>query len=192
MHAMIDIESLGGGTDGLVVSIGAVRFDIGFNAAPSYDPLKVNITISSALANGAKVSGDTLKWWFQQDKEAQAALFYPAPVEESKALALLRDWIHKTDLAGVWAHGINYDLRLLEMAYARYGQRIPWAYKIERDTRTIFSLVPQDKLEWGEFLPKHDPVVDARNQVVAVQSAYKLLGLTSLGVPCYTDHKTEE
>lgn len=179
MDAMIDIEALGNGTNGLIVSIGAVRFHpmpvTATEHGPQPDAFRACISIQDALNHGAQVEGRTIKWWFEQERTAQMALF-ESPRPESQVLAMLGNWINKIPLEGIWAHGINYDLRMLAAAYARHGQRIPWPFRLERDTRTLFSLVPYGDIKWGvSDLPKHDPVGDAICQAFAVQSAMRLL-----------------
>lgn len=175
MHAMIDIEAFGNGTNGLIVSIGAGRFDPRGVSADGSGFFRACISVQDALNHGAHVEGKTLQWWFEQDRDAQKALFVN-PEPESKVLAHLAEWIRAVPLEGVWAHGINYDLRMLAAAYARHGQRIPWNYRDERDTRTLFSLVPPLTTEdWStpcEF-PKHDPVGDVIRQIGAVQAAMR-------------------
>lgn len=177
---MLDIEALGNGQNGLIVSIGGVWFDpygtwIG-------NPFHANISIQDALDNGAEVEGSTIRWWMEQPREAWEALFKPEPMKESLALHRLREWCAPLRLdstkqtAGIWGHGVNYDLRMLHAAYCRHGQRLPWPFRSERDTRTLFAAAGD--VAWGTSdLPKHHPVGDAWRQAGAVQNAYAKLGL---------------
>jgi hypothetical protein len=178
-HAMVDIEALGNGAQGAVVSIGAVWFNP-LNEEPCGEPkFKVNIRFQSALDSGAKVSGDTLRWWLEQSQEARAALFRPPPIDERAGLEAFRVWYKVMECQAIWSHGSNYDLRLLRHAYERHGVRPPWHYRDEMDTRTLFrtlgmvrqGLVP----DWPSNQRPHDALEDAICQVTAVQSALKKL-----------------
>jgi hypothetical protein len=64
---MIDIETLGTGTRGLITQIGACYFDR--NTGEIGDKFCENIQIQDALDNGFEVRGDTIKFWLEQDKE---------------------------------------------------------------------------------------------------------------------------
>lgn len=187
INAMVDIEALGNQDNGLIVQIGAVKFD---PEGEGYsDPFLQNIEIQSALNKGALVEGKTIRWWFEQSQEAREGLFKPAPLPETAVLEMFRVWYNRIPkTSGIWANGSNYDLRHLDAAYGRYGQRPPWHYKDERDMRTLLDLtlgltgkVP----EWGKSdLPKHNGLADAICQAVAVQNAFNLLR-TSGPIPTY-------
>lgn len=189
--AMLDIEAFGNGINGLIVSIGGVWFDPhGLRLAGSEDPANtlagtvglpsfhMNIAIQDALDHGAEPEGDTLRWWMEQTPEARAGLFTPAPEKESLVLHRLREWcrpLRKEENTTVWSHGSNYDLRMIHAAYERHGVKLPWPFRSERDTRTLFDAVGGEVI-WGESsLPKHHPVGDAIRQAGAVQDAFRRL-----------------
>lgn len=177
-HIMVDIETFGGGTNGLIVSIGAVGFDP-LAGGPQWDgSFHENIRIQSALDHGAVVQGDTLRWWLEQDRMAQAALFKPPPLDESLVLEQFRTWFRAVKCEGIWSHGSNFDLRLLREAYARYGQRPPWHWKEEYDTRTLFDTlwwVRKERPTWPQNPLKHAALQDAIVQAAVVQDALRRL-----------------
>jgi len=177
-HAMIDIEALGNCTNGLILSIGAINFDphgdLGVNE------FKVNISIQSALNAGAKINGSNIEWWLRQEIAAIRAAFYdPLPLPELEALRALRRWLDEFKIEYVWSHGCNYDLRLLAQAYERHDYRLPWHYRNERDTRTLFEAANIGDAEWrvGHALTTiaHDALQDAIRQARVVQLAYQKL-----------------
>jgi len=181
-HAMIDLECLGNGTNGLIVSIGAAEFEPGGDdLADPGRTFKANLTIQSGLNAGAVVEGRTIVWWLQQDDAARKALTDPGPVPEREALAALRAWLTKCGVEFVWGHGVNYDLRILAQAYLRYKQQIPWPWRNERDTRTLFDVAGVTPEDWAAVearIPagvKHEPVFDAVKQVGVVQRCYNRL-----------------
>ena len=197
IHAMVDIEALGKGDNALVVSAALVAFSPDNAAAVApfvavFDPLVVNVRLQSALDHGAQVDGSTLRFWMEQDDAARKALFVDA-LDESTALARIREWWQASFAEAIWGHGVNFDLRLLGAAFRRHGQRAPWHYRQERDTRTLFDLVnfccgaEVEKACWAKGTKadatKHIALNDAQRQAVAVQAAYTALIEGDLGQP---------
>lgn len=180
LHAMTDIEAIGKGTHGLIVSIGACRFDPR-GGKPS-ERFKVNINMDNALKHGASVTGSTMRWWLSQSEEARASLFEPKPVAERVALSDLRDWYGNDNAIPIWSHGVNFDLRLLAQAYERHSQPTPWLFRSERDTRTLFDLAGEAYWLEVKTQPRagthHDALDDAIAQVGWVQAAYRCLNAT--------------
>src|SRR5262245_59102066 len=110
IHAMIDLETLGTGKDGLILSMGAVAFNPlgdGFVGAP----FKHNVAIQSALDGGATVQAETIRWWLEQSEEARVALMTPAPLPERLVLKMFREWYIEQRCEAAWGHGSNFDLR---------------------------------------------------------------------------------
>lgn len=186
IHAMLDLETLSGGTNGVIVSIGAVAFKpLGDGILPGSE-FKRNIRIQSALDKGATVAGDTLRWWLEQDDKARRSLFLPYPLDESVVLELFREWYRSKGCEAIWGHGANFDLRLMREAYARYGQRPPWHWRDDRDTRTLFATlkaIRQSEPQWPANPDKHDALADARVQALVVQDAIRQLRYGSMLVP---------
>ncbi len=170
---MIDIEALGNGKDGLIVQIGACVFEPSAALAHGATFLQ-NVSIQSALDKGAQVEGKTIQWWLEQSAPAREGLFDPTPIKESRALEMLRGFYKEWCLAGpVWSHGSGYDLGHLKDAYARQGQKPPWSFRMERDTRTLFSLVD---VVWPEHVgTKHNGLDDAVHQAKAVHACLKVV-----------------
>jgi hypothetical protein len=46
----------------------------------------------------------------------------------------------------VWAQGPTYDMNILEHAYKSYNKPLPWQYYMVRDSRTVFSLWPDQPM----------------------------------------------
>lgn len=174
---MVDLETLGVSPGCVIVSIGATRFNpLGEEVD---DPFYANITIQSGLDAGLRIDGATLRWWFEQPDSVRAALFTPPPEQLSLVLHRFRLYVQigatRTDQAKLWAHGSTFDLPILDTAYRMIGQRIPWSYKLVRDTRTLFSLVPKEATNIGQIGRKHYALDDAVNQARWVQAAYRHL-----------------
>lgn len=185
---MVDIETLGQHEDAHILSIAACPFDpyaYRNNEAGIHEP-EAYVGPSAFCHHVGKAQGRTVEvgtalWWAEQSKEARSAMLsgqeaaLPLPV----VLENLRRYINLMKPEEVWAHGITFDLVILDHAYRQCKLRTPWVYQSQRDTRTIFGLIPPDEVFdiWPENSRKHDPRWDVACQIVAVQRAYKFLGL---------------
>ena len=69
---MIDLETLGTVANSIILSIGAVKFDLNSNHIAD-DGFYASISIDSNLHAGRQLSESTLLWWLDQSKEAQAS-----------------------------------------------------------------------------------------------------------------------
>lgn len=184
-HAMVDIETLGGMPNAVILSIGAVVFDPN-DTVPGDARFKAGVSIATALAAGQDVEGKTILWWLGQDDAARGAYLNLSHEPLSWVLNALRQWWDSHELEFIWGHGVNFDLKILDEAYRLGGQKPPWGFRAERDTRTLFHLyesVSGEKVEWDKGdtdLPKHDPLGDAIRQVSAVQWAWRRMGVVGV------------
>ena len=137
-NCMIDIETLGTHADSVMLTIGAIQFDlesgdIGMSFSRTVD-------IEDQLKKGRGITGDTLKWWLQQNPET-LKLNMRAPVPLESALYDLGEFFYDNDIQFVWANGISFDLGILKDAYRSIPLPLPWAYYNERDYKTIRELL---------------------------------------------------
>lgn len=76
-HVMVDLETLGTKPGSVILSIGAVTFDLdgsGRDGRTFYQ----RVNIQSCLDAGMTVDGDTVEWWFHPDRDqARRALLSP-------------------------------------------------------------------------------------------------------------------
>jgi len=171
MHVMIDLETLGTGSDCAVLSIGAVNFDPvnGLIGTPKLWTLEID----GQLAKGRKVEHGTVMWLLRQSEEARKAI-YSAPhvVEAAQALDELAGYGARYKFP--WSHGAGFDLAILDHMYRQHAIPAPWKFWDHRDTRTIFALtgVRVDRAEGTH----HNAADDAVAQAKAVCAAYKALG----------------
>lgn len=169
-HIMIDLETLGTRSNAVILSIGAVRFDLRGNIGSKFH---YRLDIDSCLQAGLQVDGSTIEWWLKQSKENQNRLLAVPVKNLNDALIELTErfeFIGKEKIC-VWSHGSNFDIVLLENAYKATDMNVWWKYSNVRDTRTLFDLVDYKYVAKGS----HDALEDAMNQVKAVQEAYQQL-----------------
>lgn len=196
-HIMFDIETLGTSPGAPVLSIGAVRFELGdippllqpdiTEASKHIDPdqFYVRIGLDSNLRAGLnKITQGSLDFWFI-DADAEARLDLTRKRADIRtALGAFWKWVDKEEYEGIWAHGTTFDVPLLQEAYHKvYDQdRVPWRYRSIRDTRTLFEIaypsqrVPEPK---GSKALGHIALFDAYNQAKMVQVCYERLNNAS-------------
>lgn len=160
---MLDLETMGNGSDAAIVSIGAVRFDVDDGVM---DTFHIGVGLPSSIAAGGVVDGSTVIWWLGQKKEAQDRLLNLLCSEISGALEGFSKWATKDGalpIDEIWGCGATADNVWLSNAYKRLGRQVPWTYRADRCYRTLRELFP--------FVAKpnfvgveHDGLDDAKHQ----------------------------
>lgn len=183
---MIDLETLATTSDAEVIAIGAVIFDdekvVDFLYLPlNYDRLTGHI------------SGSTLRWWFDQSKEAQESTFGGSRLDPWHAVEQFMTFISGHGIgegAEVWANDPDFDLVVLKhwwirnrqpsinpetgMHVPQVGRPWPFKYNAGRSYRTLRSTATI--LGWTDELNSsargtwlaHNAVDDAAAQARAV------------------------
>lgn len=135
-HIMIDLETLDTAVTGVILSIGAVKFD---KDGISNDGFYRSVTIQSNLDEHRTISPSTLAWWLDQTDKARAVITDPNAVPLTQALDDLAEWIGpmwKGKL--VYGNGADFDISMLAHAYHRVPT--PWQFFNVRCFRTIKNL----------------------------------------------------
>lgn len=168
----IDIEGLGTAEGSIVLSLGAVAFDL---ASPSLErPFYVRISIIDSLACGLTHDLDTLEWWRGQtaarralEKDSETPVLTVV-----EALEQLRDFVQSVcvERPRVWMKGPSYDGKLLLGAAKKVGVTLPWSYSRERCVRTICDDIEEPKRNaMGDLA--HGALSDAVHQARWVREA---------------------
>lgn len=139
-EVMIDLETLGTENDSVILSIGAVKFDI--EPFTVLDTFHVGLNLEEQEKVGRKIYASTVKWWLDQSKEAQKSLLVTLndPWHPSEALDSLRVFCGAAN--GVWGNGSMFDNALIVSLSNSFGLKSPWSYKLDRCYRTLKSLYP--------------------------------------------------
>lgn len=172
-QVMVDVEALALRSDAVIMSIGAVQFeldgsgDIGVKSA-----FYRSISIDSNLALGRKIDESTIVWWLQQDPAA-VGVFHEAKVTLETALVDLQAWFPTG--AKVWSNGASFDIPMLEHAYHQVDLEPPWPFWDSLCMRTYRSLPGAKNVE--RVLPKvaHNALQDAIAQALYVQAIHEAL-----------------
>ena len=90
---MLDLETLSLDANAVIVSIGAVAFDL--HTGIVGDKFHITIDILEQTLHGGDISKDTLSWWTSQDAEAKLALIAKghSAVSVPHAMDTLHNWI---------------------------------------------------------------------------------------------------
>jgi hypothetical protein len=187
MDLMVDIEALATHNDAVILTIGAQMFDPSVKGWTTerqrhihtndfYDPyMNMRVDVDSQEASGRRIDEDTVTWWSKQSAEAQSDAFAP-----DNRLPLRDALLELTRLAEpckrVWSKGPTYDFEILGHAYDQLGLPVPWKFWNVRDARTVYSLTPNLKQRTNGHLA----IEDCRNQILMLQDAFTILGVTQL------------
>ena len=171
MHdVMIDVETLDTRPSAVLLSIGAVRFDINTPHVFDTNTFHVHIDIDSCLERGRTVSGSTILWWMDQDDAARRRMTETKRIPLRDALLQLSKFINEQDR--VWGNGAGFDNVILHDAYRSVNMSTPWRYWGDMCYRTVKNLhrdVPKPRFDDV----KHDALADALHQAVHLQMIYQ-------------------
>jgi 3' exoribonuclease, RNase T-like len=164
---MIDCETLATTADAVILSIGAVKFDLETGQIDDAG-FYASIDIDDSLAHGRRISESTLVWWMAQDKKAQAVFNEPKQDLES-ALRSFVEWLGH-DRRRPWSNGADFDIPMLAHAFTHFRMDVPWQFWNARCVRTYKTLPAAGSVPM--FKNDHNALRDAVNQAVYVQAVY--------------------
>lgn len=166
---MIDCETLGVVADAVILSIGAVKFDLDTNDMDDAG-YYASISVESNLETKRRIQEDTLIWWMNQSAEARTVFTEPKETLR-ESLVGLSDWVGDGGYE-VWSNGADFDLPMLNHAYVSLGIEIPWGPWSANCMRT-YKKLPGAKAFGTEFVgTKHNALTDAVNQVKKLQAIH--------------------
>lgn len=179
-HVMIDLETLGTQPGSVILSIGAVLFEPNPKAEGDLiigDEFYIVINKESSIDSAMTISKDTLAWWMNQSAEARKVLTDAETGGETMedALKALSKFIPVG--AKIWSNGANFDQPLLDVAYNKVGQPLPWKYWNSRCYRTIVALHPSEKSIRPPTVCAHNALEDAKWQARHMVNIAQLLSL---------------
>lgn len=182
-NTMLDLETMGNGSNAAIVAIGAVLFDpySGTTTAEFYQEIK----LTSAVHYG-EMDASTVEWWMQQSDEARA-LF--SKENQSNRLTLkdalteFSEWMNQgAEFKNrmVWGNGSGFDNTILGNAYKAARLRQPWPFYGDRDVRTMVDLGRQLRgANPKRDLPfdgvAHNALDDAKHQAKYVSAIWHAL-----------------
>jgi hypothetical protein len=172
---MIDFETLGTVADSVILSIGAVKFDINSDAIDE-NGFYAAISIESSLAAGRRLDESTLRWWMKQSEEARRVFSEPTqPLEV--VLADFHAWFDPDtyDKTSVWSNGADFDLPMIQHAWDMAGYEPPWKFYNNRCFRTLKNLPKIKNIKAPPNPIKHHAMFDALTQAKHAQLIWRAL-----------------
>ena len=183
-EAMVDIETLGTNNNAIVLSIGAVVFNL--SDWDEYDGMRddrvfhIRMNLKEQEDKGMKADIDTVRWWMGQNKAAQAALkLDDEGCHVWEALNLLDEWWERAGggkhKLNSWGNGPNFDQKIVTSLYHHFDRQPPWYYRQERCLRTLRDLAGKPDLKNSGIVRgvEHNALEDAKFQVLCAQFYYQ-------------------
>ncbi len=171
---MIDIETLDTTPSSVILSIGAVPFNIVDGEIGQEYSSKCNVSMQ--VRDGRTIGLETLKWWIEQDANVLSKSLSGGEWVR-RSIEYLNDFIADkcVDEVRLWSNSPSFDLVILKSAVNN-----PWPFPFwqERDVRT-FVAIRSDMAKQFARRAKHDPVDDCLRQIEMVCAVYwDLNGIT--------------
>ena len=169
-HVMLDLETMSSNSNASIASIGACKFSVEKGIE---DTFYINVKLSSCIASGLHVDGNTIMWWMQQSDAARNAL-NPDQFDLTYALDAFTSWFNGSTY--LWGNGAPFDNVVLSNAYKAVGFEQPWSFRNDSCYRTIKNMVP------AVLLPErkgthHNALDDAVYQAEHLIKIFKHLGI---------------
>jgi hypothetical protein len=185
IDVMVDIETLGTKTDSTIIQISSVAFNIETGEYISkFDRVA---DISKNESYDMRVTGSTLKWWLNTNKELLATLLNRGVGSSRRLLEDFHGWLVGLSTLGdlyLWGNGILFDNAMIRHQLEENGLDYPINYKRDRDVRTIVDLtcvklkLTEKELReryYDPTLEPHDAFNDVTNQINLVVNCYREL-----------------
>jgi len=163
MDIMLDLETMGNGSNAAIVAIGAVAFDVNTRqVGPEFYRV---VDLASSIESGGVCDASTIMWWMKQEVKARLALAAPA-VTLIQALCDFSTWYANVSGDNVWGNGATADNVWLSNSYRRLALNKPWTYRQDRCFRTARAMFPNaPKIEVGVA---HNALDDAKSQALSL------------------------
>ena len=169
---MLDIEGLGVGRDAVVVSVGAVRFNL--DTGKILNTQYWDLGLKEQQRKGRVISADTVCWWARQTPDVLSALTNTPRYPIEIFIKEFNQFIEGKCF--FWAKGTNYDLEILTNLYQMYDQQSPFRYSKWVDARVYYMLGKRlGILPKKERTGAHNALADAIFQTEVVCHIHKEL-----------------
>jgi len=170
---MLDIETAGTGTDAVLLTFGAIKFDPYSDDEPG-PGIYFRINVDEQTVLGRNIDQGTMDWWLTQPAETREEAF-----AEDNRISIL-DFTKEVNrfvvgVKDIWAQGPVFDIPIIESLYRQLGIPAPWQYWQISDSRTLFKLKPDLRIR---DKGAHNALVDAYTQAKSVQAIYKHFNIT--------------
>ncbi len=160
---MLDIETLSTDSNGVIVSISAVEFEL--NTGKTGNRFEMGVDIQEQLDNGAIIDGDTVMWWLSQDKQAQKQLVRLERHPVADVLKAFNDFVESADCSGLWGNSPSFDNVMVRNLYKRHKTSFVAPFWIDKCVRTRAADMHVDKSKLSFVGTKHNGIDDCLHQI---------------------------
>ena len=180
-HIMLDLETLDTTSSAVVLSIGAVAFDPYTNALGDKFYVEMTEDIAAQQARGRTISGDTVRWWMQQDVQAKRVFSESIDgVDRANTFEALSRFGLFVAANGdrdveMWGNGADFDNAILGSLFDSFGLRKPWSYSRNRCYRTMKNLGIGPRRPQVREGVHHNALDDAVTQAAHLQEIFACL-----------------
>ena len=163
IHGMIDLETLGTGSNSVVVSVGLVAFNI--STGEILAELDKGLNLNQQIKTGGVIDGDTLEFHFAQAPDSIQKMAQRKVLDVKEGLELISNFIKANNLTRLWGNGATFDNVILRNLYARHLKVFPLGFWTDRDLRTAVDIYNIDTRTVPFEGIKHYCLDDARHQI---------------------------
>lgn len=168
----IDCETLALSPNAVVLSIGAVAYDI----AGIFSRIELFPSIGEQVAEGREVDDNTFNWWLMQNENARTSIARGRRASIATVSAQFNMWIapilkYYGGIENTYfsAYGIDFDLPIVSTLLSKYDQ-LPWegkdGYRQKICLRTLQGIYTDDFV-WPNKQVAHTALADAESQALA-------------------------
>ena len=172
---MVDLETLGTGSDAVIVQIGACYFNR--HTAGIGRTFQVNIDPGSCQDEGLTIDGGTVEFWMDNADKATWRRFPHYGLVE--ALDMFSTFVGKSAVKTAWASA-GFDFPILASAYRACDMRNPIRYRMVRDLRTLVDLAKMTDPRAYVRTDAHDALADCKYQVGYASICFRRLKAAGL------------
>ena len=123
IHGMIDLETLGTGSNSVVVSVGLVAFNI--STGEILAELDIGLNLNQQIKTGGVIDGDTLEFHFAQAPDSIQKMAQRKVLDVKEGLDLISNFIKANNITTLWGNGATFDNVILRNLYARHLKVFP-------------------------------------------------------------------
>ena len=163
IHGMIDLETLGTGSNSVVVSVGLVAFNI--STGEIIAELDIGLNLNQQIKTGGVIDGDTLEFHFAQAPDSIQKMAQRKVLDVKEGLELISNFIKANNITTLWGNGATFDNVILRNLYARHLKVFPLGFWTDRDLRTAVDIYNIDVGAVPFVGIRHYCLDDARHQV---------------------------
>ncbi len=178
---MVDIETLSSEHNAVVVSIGAVAFDINVGILDKngkhrdYADYYCVLDTIAQIKDGRHVNRDTRRWWVEQTESVRDVLnesIWKLDSHPHDVMKSFLDWCERHNVKRIWGNGNTFDNMVLRNLCKQYNVAYPVQFRFDMDMRTL-GVMYGSKVKIAREGDHHNALDDAFHQAKIYYKMYK-------------------